>query len=296
MERVPAADIAVIIIVIVLAAAAIYTLYPPTPQHPIPGGPHTQIIISTDFGAHTLLRENVIANISVMAALQKIASVKTAYGGKFVVAINNITSNPQKYLAWFYYVNGILANVGATEYIIHKGDVIRWDFHYWGNAMLLSAEIQDFPYMLTNGYSGKTYNTTIAYDPIFKNAAITLHKNLKNLGLNCTIVPVSELTEKEKGHDNLILISRNSSLVTNLFNNYKNLGLKYRMSGDYVVDWNGTRYHGDFAEAIQSPFNPKGTSACENVLIIISGTGNLEDAINALTSQSMKSFWYTSWN
>jgi hypothetical protein len=240
-----------------------------------------------------VLKKYVKAGVSVMDALKAVAHVKTAYGGKFVVSINNISSDPVKKVAWFYYINGILANVGSTDYTIHPGDVVRWDFHYWGDGMSISAEIQDFPHMLTGGYGGKTYPTIIAYEPEFRALAEKVREKIKNEGANCTLAPVNTLTENEKMKDNLILLGRNSSLLRELFENYRALGLKYRMVGDSVMDWKGTEKMGDFAEAIQSPYNPEGAGACENTVIIISGTGSLEDAVDAIF-EGTHTFWYMS--
>ena len=35
---------------------------------------------------------------------------------------------------WFYFINGKLADRGATEVRLHKGDVEWWDYRQWSNA------------------------------------------------------------------------------------------------------------------------------------------------------------------
>ncbi len=293
MNRAPAGELATAVIIVILIAVAAFYLYQPTGESGnAPTGPaQTEIIISRDFGSQTILVRNITPGQSVMDALQSVAKVKTAYGGGFVVSIDNISSDPGNNLAWFYYVNGFLANVGATHYIIHRGDVIRWDFHYWGNSMLLSAELADFPAMLQHGYSGIVKRTIIGYENAYEKSAENLYGWLKKMNVNATMVSVVNITEEEKKNDNLILIGNHSAIITELFSNYKKLGLKYRVEGGTVKDWNGQTLHGEFAEAVQSPFNPKGTQACENMVIIISGTGNPDAVVHELISGKVDSFW-----
>jgi len=61
--------------------------------------------------------------------------VRTSYGGGFVESINgfksSIDSNGQGGIGWIYYVNEKEASVGAVDYLINKGDKIRWDLHKW---------------------------------------------------------------------------------------------------------------------------------------------------------------------
>jgi len=51
---------------------------------------------------------------SVMSILKENAKVETAYGGGFVASINSVSQDKDS--SWFYYVNGILGQVGALNY------------------------------------------------------------------------------------------------------------------------------------------------------------------------------------
>lgn len=46
--------------------------------------------------------------------------------GKFIDSINGINGNGAE--SWIYYVNGIEAQVGVSNYKINKGDVISWKY------------------------------------------------------------------------------------------------------------------------------------------------------------------------
>jgi hypothetical protein len=88
--------------------------------------------ITRDRGHHVLLVARVPAGLTAMQALERKAKVKTSYGGRFVVAINGLTSAPHR--DWFYFVNGIEADRSAVEVRLHQGDKLWWDFRAWSNA------------------------------------------------------------------------------------------------------------------------------------------------------------------
>ena len=46
--------------------------------------------------------------------------------GKFIEEINGIKNGTEK--NWIYYVNGIKANIGVSNYKINKGDIISWKY------------------------------------------------------------------------------------------------------------------------------------------------------------------------
>lgn len=46
--------------------------------------------------------------------------------GKFISEINGIKGNGVK--NWIYYVNGVEAEVGVSNYKINKGDIISWKY------------------------------------------------------------------------------------------------------------------------------------------------------------------------
>ena len=46
--------------------------------------------------------------------------------GKFIETINGVRGNGTE--NWIYYVNGIKAQVGVSNYKINKGDIISWKY------------------------------------------------------------------------------------------------------------------------------------------------------------------------
>ena len=249
-----------------------------------------KIIISLNFGEKILKEVMVKSGISVIDALKSVANVSLAYGGKFVVSIDNISSDLKEQRDWFYYVNGFLANVGAADYIIHPGDVVRWDYHCW-KTLLVNSELQDFPYMFTKGYSNKTYPLVVVYEPTFRNEAEKIYNFMKK-SMTVNIVKIENLTREILERNNVILLGKSSKLVEEINSRYDELGWKYHLSGDYVVDIHGKKYRGAFAQITQSPYNSKGIGACENILLLIAGNEEyVGTVVDILLNYKIDSFW-----
>ncbi len=251
-----------------------------------------RIIISLNYGTKVILDKIIPSGENVLDALKSVANVTTSYGGGFVAGINGIMCDEVHKKDWFYYINGILANVGSSQYIIRDGDVVRWDYHHWGNDMLINAEIEDFPEPLIHGYSGKTYPTIIVYEKEYEDVSNLLYSYLKK-SIKVEMIDVNNLSNEEKQRDNLIVIGMNGSLVNEINNLHEKLGFFYYINNGVVKDINGTSYNGGFAEITQSPYNPKGTWACENVLIFISGNSHtqIKNCVNDLIRGEINKFW-----
>jgi len=95
-------------------------------------GGHATLKVTRDHGRHVLLTATVPAGLTAMQALERKTDVKTSYGGRFVVAIDGVSSASHR--DWFYFINGKLADRGAGEVRLHQGDVEWWDYRQWGNA------------------------------------------------------------------------------------------------------------------------------------------------------------------
>ena len=280
-----------IIALIAVILIAVILLYPQIPQNQTPQVPQhtTKIIISLYFGEKVIEEKNVEPGGTVIDTLEKIANVSTAYNGKFVTGINGIHQNSTFF--WFYYVNGILANVGASLYKIHPGDVIRWDFHRWNSNSIKYAEIADFPEPFWHGYNGIVYNTTIVYQEGYFKYAKELSSYFEKFGINSTIT--KSITKEELQHNNVIIIGYNASICNYLNSIHTKLGWDYYVkNGDIVA--RGNAYHGSFIQISQSPYNPKGLNSCENVIMWIYGTNEnyVKESIENLISGSITSFWY----
>jgi hypothetical protein len=94
---------------------------------------------------------------SVMRFLQRSADIGTRYGGTFVQEVEGRAGGRQdrRPVDWFYYVNGIEAEVGAAERKLSAGDRVWWDLHDWGAAMRVPAVVGSFPEPFLSGSGGK---------------------------------------------------------------------------------------------------------------------------------------------
>src|SRR2546430_855580 len=91
-----------------------------------------RLLVTRDFGERRVLTatENPIeSGETVMRLLMRNGNVGARYGGRFVNAVNGIASTTRsgRRFDWFYYVNGIEADVGAAERKVQGNDRVWWD-------------------------------------------------------------------------------------------------------------------------------------------------------------------------
>jgi uncharacterized protein DUF4430 len=100
---------------------------------------------------------------TVMRLLERDFDVQTRYGGGFVQEIDGISGGLEggRQVDWFYYVNGIEADVGAAQSRIHPGDRIWWDHHDWSVAVHVPAVVGAFPEPFLTGAGGKKIPTRL---------------------------------------------------------------------------------------------------------------------------------------
>jgi uncharacterized protein DUF4430 len=130
------------------------------------GSGGARLTVTRDFGSTTLLRateRSLPEGETVMRFLQRRARVETRYGGRFVDEINGVRSgNPNgRRRDWFYYVNGIEADIGAAEHEVHRGDRVWWDYRDWTTAMRVPAVVGSFPEPFIHGSNGKSFPVRI---------------------------------------------------------------------------------------------------------------------------------------
>jgi hypothetical protein len=119
--------------------------------------------VTRDRGASVLHDETVPAGLTAMQALDRVADVRTRYGGRFVQAIDGVEGDASARRDWFYFVNGIEADVGAAEYRLHAGDVEWWDFRSWRGRMRQPVVVGAFPEPFIHGFGGRTHPTVVVY-------------------------------------------------------------------------------------------------------------------------------------
>lgn len=100
---------------------------------------------------------------TVMRFLTSKRKVRTKYGGRFVSSIDGLSSasSGAGRSDWFYFVNGIEAEVGAADRKLFPGDVIQWDLRRWDAAMDVPAIVGAFPEPFVHGAEGKRFPVRI---------------------------------------------------------------------------------------------------------------------------------------
>lgn len=257
-----------------------------------------RVIVTQDFGNELLLDEPVVLDngANALDALEKVAKVETKYGGGFIEAINGIRSQYSQGRAkkdWFFYVNGISANVGVMDYELSEGDVGHWDFHDWSFHAFIPAVIGDFPQPFVGGYQGKNLPTIIVYDEGFRDSALDLAGELEKLGVeNVRAQAATELSSQDKEHSNLILVGTQDFELISELNENRKLGFYIHFEEGKTVAYdsqgNKTPYESECGviQATQNPWNPRGIGACENVVWMVSGTNEsqVQNAIGILAN------------
>jgi hypothetical protein len=157
------------------------------------------LTVTSDFGARQLVHtqaESVPKGETVMRYLQRDASdVETQYGGKFVNGIDGLSGTSDS--DWFYYVNGIEADVGAAEYELSPGDRVWWDYHDWQTVMRVPAVVGSFPEPFVHGERGKRYPVRIDCAADADAACERLQRQLDDAGITASRAALGSATGKE---------------------------------------------------------------------------------------------------
>jgi hypothetical protein len=105
--------------------------------------------VTRDRGRHVLLVAHVPSGLTAMQALDRKAKLETAYGGRFVSAIDGVSSAPGR--DWFYFVDGIPPSRSAVEVRLKDGDVLWWDYRAWRQPNEVLAVVGAFPQPFLRG-------------------------------------------------------------------------------------------------------------------------------------------------
>lgn len=115
--------------------------------------------VTRDRGTHVLHSTRVPAGESVLQALDRVAKVKTRFGGRYVRGVDGFEERGNR--AWFYYVNGYLADRSAADYRLRPGDLAWWDYRVWHDPAQDPVVVGAFPQPFLGGYDGKRRQTVI---------------------------------------------------------------------------------------------------------------------------------------
>jgi hypothetical protein len=135
--------------------------------------------ITRDRGEKVVLTTDVPAGLTAMQALDREADIETRYGGRFVQSINGIEGSLSRQRDWFYFVNGYEEDRSASEYRLHAGDVLWWDFRAWREEMRAPVVVGAFPEPFLHGHGGERRPAAVRYTPAFERSARALGRILR---------------------------------------------------------------------------------------------------------------------
>ena len=187
-------------------------------RRPASGETHAgELRISRDFGAQTLLAREVVLSqpATVMSVLADNAEVETAYGGGFVNAIDGLasgfTAGGGVQADWFYYVNGMQADRGATDYELSNRDRVWWDYHRWDQAPVMSAVVGQYPQPFLSG-AGRDLPTVVQFSDGFSEDADAIVSALKAEGVARVSAASLDPVSATSGKRHVILVGTQDAL------------------------------------------------------------------------------------
>lgn len=153
-----------------------------------------ELRVTRDFGHERLAmaeRSEVREGDTVMRFLQAEQEVETAYGGGFVQAIGGLEGEGSSGgRDWFYFVNGLEADVGAADYSLSPGDVVQWDYRYWLAAMRIPAIVGAYPEPFLHGIGGERLPTRVECGEDVEAACDEVNDRLAEAGVTASGAPL----------------------------------------------------------------------------------------------------------
>lgn len=160
-----------------------------------------QLRVTRDFGSELIASartETVREGETVMRFLQSRRDVDTAHGGGFVDAIDGLEGGgPGGTRDWFYFVNGLQAEVGAAARELTPGDVVQWDFRDWRAAMSIPAIVGAYPEPFVHGIEGKRLPTRVECASPGAPACIEVTERLEEEGVVVSSAPLGAAAGEE---------------------------------------------------------------------------------------------------
>ncbi|QXM05264.1 DUF4430 domain-containing protein [Crassaminicella indica] len=202
------------------------------------------VIVSRDFGNERLSEKDVnfSKDATVMEIMEENFDIETAYGGGFINGIDGLKSEftgmkDKKKIDWFYYVNGILSEVGASDYYISPKDIVIWDYHDWDNNIYGSSIIGAYPLNFINGHDGNVYKTEILYTKDYKKEGNALLEYLKKQGVKDIESMSLEKGDLKNLDSNSIVIGswediKNIDYINEFYKNGSKCGMYFKVDQD----------------------------------------------------------------
>jgi Domain of unknown function (DUF4430) len=139
-----------------------------------------------------MLVRTVPAGLTAMQALDREADVRKRYGGRFVQSIEGLEGDLGDRRDWFYFVNGIEADRSATEYRLHDGEILWWDYRSWRGRIRQGVVVGAFPEPFRRGYNGRTHPAAVRYERGLARGARAIGRVLRASSVASVSVPAPE--------------------------------------------------------------------------------------------------------
>lgn len=205
------------------------------------GAPETslRLLVTEDFGTVPVDERDTPESTSsdtIMRLLQRNVKVETRFGGGFVQSIEGRAGgreNGRPY-DWFYYVNGVEAEKGATAVKVRPSDRIWWDRHDWGATQQIPAVVGSFPEPFLHGYDGSRLPTRLECTEPRSDQCNTVGKRLGDVGVVAGKGGLQTSLSKETNRVIAGVYSaiRNDETVRNLENGPEASGVYARPAAD----------------------------------------------------------------
>ena len=214
-----------------------------------------RVTVTRDFGRELLKDEEVSVRSSgsAMDALLQVAEVETSYGGGFIHAVDGLASGysglDTEKTDWFFYANGQMADVGASEYQVREGDWLVFDYHSWDYSTFTPALAGCFPIPFIRGYEEEPRSCTVLFAPGWEEEGLELLALLQEEGApSCSVRELEPQWRPQEG-DYAIVLGAADELEGNLFlreanDNASRLGMYAFFDGGemVVLDRKGEEY------------------------------------------------------
>jgi len=234
-----------------------------------PENPQLKILVTRNYGREILAEKTVaiFGGDTVMDIMQDNFNVETAYGGGFVNVIDGLKSgytgngssqNKGTKNDWFYYVNGVMAEMGADQYMCEDANTVSWDYHHWGGDMYVKTRISDWP----DSMGERTVE--FAYGPGFEKVAGRISGAAQKAGGKTVESNVESLDMEDFEKDALFVgtweDANENEFIREAFENRARAGLYavFNDEGLLLFDDNGeageTSEKGAFAASMQKAY------------------------------------------
>ena len=258
------------------------------------------ILVTRDYGRE-IIEEKIVLykdGDTVMDLMQDNFDVETAYGGGFLNSIDGIVSgytgegNSQKKgtkMDWFYYINGVMAEVGADQYLAKDANTISWDFHDWGGDMYVKTRIDAWPERL----DGR--DVEISWSSEYEAEASKIKNAAQNAGGNVFDSDVESMDMDDFDKDAIFIgtweDALNNEFIKKAFKNRERAGLYTGFSDQGLLIFDdGGNICGSFETGAAIVAIQKAYGSEAAVLLIIGNENSLvKKAVNIfMDEESMK--------